>query len=75
MYKNDDFEMTSPPMRGPYFSKIFFKKFMTFLKSEFCGLQKNDQKFYPMCFGGREIAKNKVSKVLVDTLYQGEFVK
>ena len=42
---------------------------MTFLKSEFCGRQENYQKFYPMSFGGREIAKNKVSKVLVDTLY------
>ena len=34
-----------------------FLKFMTFLKSEFCGLHKNDLKCYPMCFGGREIAK------------------
>ena len=42
---------------------------MTFFKSEFCGLHKNDLMCYPMCFGGREIAKNKVSKVLVDTLY------
>ena len=42
---------------------------MIFLKSEFCGLHKNDQKFNPVCFGGGEIAKNKVSKVLVDTLY------
>ena len=41
---------------------------MTFFKSEFCGLQENDQKFYPICFGGREIAKNKVPNVLVDTL-------
>ena len=42
---------------------------MTFLKWEFCGLHKNGQKFYPMCLGGWEIAKHKVSKVLVDTLY------
>ena len=42
---------------------------MTFLKSEFRGLHKNDKSFYPKCFGGREIAKNKVAKVLVDTLY------
>ena len=45
-----------------------FSKVRTFLKSEFCGLHKNDQNFYPRCFGGRDIAKNKVSKVLVDTL-------
>ena len=42
---------------------------MTFFKSEFCGLQENGQHFDPMIFGGREIAKNKVPKVLVDTLY------
>ena len=42
---------------------------MKILKSEFCGLHKNDNKFYSMCFEGREIAKNKVSKVLVHTLY------
>ena len=47
---------------------------MTCLKLEFCGLHKNDQKFYPMCFGGQEIAKSKMSKVLVDTLYISHFV-
>ena len=43
------------------------KRLRTFLKSEFCGLLNNDQNIYPRCFGGREITKNKVSKVLVDT--------
>ena len=46
-----------------------FSKLRTFLKSEFCGLRENDQHFYPRCFGSREMAKNKVSKVIVDTLY------
>ena len=46
-----------------------FLKLRTFLKSEFCGLRKNDYNFYLRCFGSREIAKNKVSKVIVDTLY------
>ena len=46
-----------------------FSKLRTFLKSEFCGLRKDDQDFYPRCFGSREMAKNKVSKVIVDTLY------
>ena len=46
-----------------------FLKLRTFLKSEFCGLRKNDYNFYLKCFGSREIAKNKVSKVIVDTLY------
>ena len=45
-----------------------FSKLRTILRSEFCGHRKNNQNIYPRCFGGREIAKNKVSKVLVDTL-------
>ena len=45
-----------------------FSKLRTFLKSEFCGLRENDQHFHPRCFGSREMAKNKVSKVIVDTL-------
>ena len=46
-----------------------FPKLKTFLKLKFCGVLKNSQNIYPRCFGGREITKNKVSKVLVDTLY------
>ena len=41
---------------------------MTVLKSEFCVLHENDQTFYSICIGCREIAINKVAKVLVDTL-------
>ena len=36
-----------------------FSKERTFLKSEFCGLHKNDQHFYPRCFGSREMAKKQ----------------
>ena len=32
---------------------------MLILKSEFCGLQENDQKVSPMSFGGLEIAKKQ----------------
>ena len=46
-----------------------FLRLKTFLKSEFCGLHKNVQNFYPRVLGGPEIAKNKVTKVLMDTLY------
>ena len=40
------------------------------MKSEFCGLYKNDQKFYPMFFGVWQMAKNKVSKVYQWYRYQ-----
>ena len=39
------------------------------LNSELKGLHQNVQYFYSRCLGSREIAKNEVETVLVDTLY------
>ena len=44
-------------------------KVRTFLNVELSGLHQNIQNFYPLCSGSREIAKNKVTKVIADTLY------
>ena len=44
-------------------------KVRIFLNVELSGLHENIQNFYPRCSGSREIAKNKVAIVLVDTLY------
>ena len=33
-----------------------FKKYVKKFESELCGLHENDQHFYPICFGGCEIA-------------------
>ena len=42
-------------------------KVRIFLNVELSGLQENIQNFYPRCSGSREIGKNKVAKVIVDT--------
>ena len=52
-----------------------FSKLRIFLKSEICVLLKSYQNINPRWFGCREIAKNKVSKVLVDTLYETPVAK
>ena len=43
-------------------------KVRIFLNVELSGLHENIQNFYPRCSGSREITKNKVAKVLADTL-------
>ena len=44
-------------------------KVRIFLNVELSGLHENIQNFYHWCSGSQEIAKNKVAKVLADTLY------
>ena len=43
-------------------------KVRIFLNVELSGLHENIQNFYHWCSGSREITKNKVAKVLADTL-------
>ena len=47
-------------------------KIRAILNSKLKGLHENVQNFYSMCLGSREIAKNEVETVLVDTLYVGD---
>ena len=44
-------------------------KIRAILNLELKGLHENVQNFYSRCLGSREIAKNEVETVLVDTLY------
>ena len=48
-------------------------KIWAILNLELKGLHENVQNFYSRCLGSREIAKNEVETVLVDTLYYSLF--
>ena len=45
-----------------------FAKIRNFLKSDFCGLHKKDQKFFQCALEAKKLQKQKEPKVLVDTL-------
>ena len=59
--KNVDFELRHPTLKEPFLGQKLtnLSKLRTFLRPEFCGLLKNGQNIYPLCFGGQKIARKK----------------
>ena len=72
MYKNVDFEIRYPKLIGPYLGQILInlKNVWHFLNQIFVGFTKKDKIFIQCALEAQKLQKNKVAKVLVDTLYK-----
>ena len=70
-YKNVDFEIRYPTLRGPYFCQILinFKNSWHFCNQNFVGFAKMTKSSIQCALEPNKLQKKKVSKVLVDTLY------
>ena len=71
MYKNVDFEIRYPTLRGPYLGQILInlKNVCNFLNQNFVGFTNRAKLFIQCALEAEKLQKNKVAKVLVDTLY------